>query len=1247
MTTVRGSKPGFAWVVLTAISAITFTRPSTAAVRFHADRLCDRLQINPRDGSVRYGESDIEINAAGFALFLRRAYCSSNTAEGLFGRGWACEFDRRLDAGQAGRAVVRDEWGESVVFAARGFSVRRAETGRPQWLHLEKNGALLRDFQGRFLSFDQEGRLDGVYNSAMTGITIRYANGRLASASDPYGRRIHFTTGESGRVTAARSSTGERRRYEYEQNRLARVLDADGVLAAYAYEPGGRLRSIELAAGETAEIAYDGYGRVARLGGPGVAARTVRYSTRNFPFPFRLTEISDARGNVMRYRYRDNPPECQITLPSGQTATIDYDRNRGLPSRIDLPERRRIVLQYNDAGYLTRLSLPGGADFAFAYTGRGNIRTWTRADGGTFEFEWSDRGQLRAVRGPGGQDERRFAFDGRGRLAWLAEGRNRAITFAYNTWGDLSSVAVHGTDASVLFDLDESGRFGRIAPPGRPTFQVIHGPGGRPETLTDSVGYRLAIARDRQGRLAGIEDAARHREQLERDHGGRPVRWRRPDGAEVLFAYDDEGNLTEVRSPEGNAYRFRYDERNLATSESVVGVEHRLQYDAFGSVVARRRKRGRGVRLAYGPLGRLTEITDEGRIVGRFQYSLDGRLLRMSGRDREYRFGSDKAGRPTRVAETRSRLWAEHVFDNAGRAVALRTPPGRWIREYDDRNRLTRLFLEGEDGYSTYVYENEAARLPARIQLPDDASVAYTYDAHGRPASIHAMLRTGQSVLAERYRYDGRGNLAAVDTTGRRIEYEYDPQNRLVAERRNGHVYARLHYGRDGRLLKIAGEEGDREFLYDGDGRLLRSSKAQFDHDLDGNLAGRRTVAGPTRYAFDALGRLVGVTLPSGLVITHEFAPNGWPIGRRARGREIVRFFLGGMPLYAAADGETQQQWYVADPFRGWILGTSGEPRSELPLRDAVGRLKAVVQGGGNTARLIPWGLLGRRAQSDGPFFFDPLDPAALSFDDEANLSGAYDPAAGLSLAARPLRESLAPYAGSSAPPPWPSWATRTDTSPESALFEELAAACAAGQYAPDEGMILRYLLASATSPGWPDAGADETFDGVLEGHSFRKPADIARRITETVLHDGSGGLSPSVFQPHVGVPASWLGVGRYRVLCPTLSILPPVILESDVVGETVWREDPAFTGADNALHGWMARLVARAADRAGVRTADDGCLRLLGELLEIARWTMPAAEMEPSDTWPPRPETDSATGPQADRIARRDRFLEALDHTP
>lgn len=1225
-------------IILTVFCTIAATSPTQPNIQ--ADLLAKRIEIVPRDGSLRYGESDIEGNATGFALAMRRCYNSASEAEGALGPGWATVFDRRLERPQRNLVILRNEWGEATTFVARGGPLMLSETGRPQWLWTEESGSILRDENGRFWTFDPDGRATGIFNQDMAGLEIEYFDGRLARVSDPYGRAIRFSVDDDGRVVEARSTAGDRRRYGYEKGRLVRVLDDEGTLAEYGYDPQGRLNTIVVNKSETAAIRYDAQGRVTHLAGDGVADRRVRYIERTVPFKALHVEVEDARGNVMRYRYRSGRPECKITLPGGEETIVSYTE-RNLPQRIDFPGERRIDFSYDNDGNLTRLVLPHDAFYSFDYAGRSLLSEWTRSDGLTFSIARAPSGRIRKIEAAGGAQVRRFGYDFYGRLSWIAEDENEPLLLQRNASGDISNIGVPKLPAAIQVDHDESGRLGRITTPDRPAYQVVYDGRSRPAAVGDSIGYRLGMRRDRFGRVAALEDAAGNLETFERNAAGRVAVWRRPDGAEIRFESDAEGNLIRIRMPDGNNCEFAYGPRNNAISETRLGSIRSAEYDEFGRLVSWKNARQQTMKFSHDIFGYPAGLSMGESETGKFTFDRGGRLDSMDAQGREYRFGHDPKGRPARVVDSRTRKSITYSFDAAGRIVSVAMGEAEQARDYDDAGRLTRISIIGDEPFDIrYRYLNaDCPRLPSDMHLPGGTSFAYTYDRYGRPASIKGILPTGRIAFEEEYSYDGRGNIAAVRKNGRRYEHKYDPQNHLAEVQLEGKTYARFQYGKDGRLLKLESEEGGLELVYDEDGKPIRTTRARMAYDADGNRIRLTGEAGAIGYLYNAMNRLTKITLPRGGSVSQTFLPNGWMVARGWRNETAERFWRGDLPVYAEARGGRRTRWYAADAIWSRLAGSFGGPKNEIAFRDARGRLRAIGDGSDNPPTELEWGLLGWSPKGAAQLTIDALGLRSLELGPDPGRMGQYDSSSGVSLVPRSLREGLAPFGGGPDQVVEPAWADRS-AGGDSQLAESLLASCAGGRFAADEGAVLRYLISTFGSPGWPVNGSPDTFDQILDGDSFLAPADILRSVTETILRDGTGGLTPLVFEPHTEAPAGLLGIGRYRVIGPSFCIRPGIVLESDRLDSIVLRDDPAFAAVDDARHTWIGRLIARSVDRARYRVGEDGTMRLAGEIQALSEWMMHVGPREEGTSLPSTEENSSADGRRAERLALRDKLM-------
>jgi RHS repeat-associated protein len=169
------------------------------------------------------------------------------------------------------------------------------------------------------------------------------------------------------------------------------------------------------------------------------------------------------------------------------------------------------------------------------------------------------------------------------------------------------------------------------------------------------------------------------------------------------------------------------------------------------------------------------------------------------------------------------------AYDAAARRESATTAAGRTVKTtYDDHGRVVRV--ERGDGV---------------------APVTYEYDADG------FLRRAAQGDTAFRFEPDGRGRPAArIDAAGRRTEFTYDDDDRVVAVTRPGGATERYEYDGEGARTAVVLPSGHRHVLgRDGRGALSAYTPvtgAAFTraHNADGQV----TAEGGTTFGYEAGG---------------------------------------------------------------------------------------------------------------------------------------------------------------------------------------------------------------------------------------------------------------------------------------------------------------------------------------------------------------------------------------------------------
>jgi RHS repeat-associated protein len=297
----------------------------------------------------------------------------------------------------------------------------------------------------------------------------------------------------------------------------------------------------------------------------------------------------------------------------------------------------------------------------------------------------------------------------------------------------------------------------------------------------------------------------------------------RPDSITVALSYDSAGrntgvifdrgtltlgysvttgNLTKIRTPEGDSLVFSYD-GSLPTQvrwaglvDGTVGVAYDRNFRVIGEAV-----NGDTVAFGYDTDGLLTSAGS--LILGRS--ATNGLLLADTlGEIRSaYQYSSRGELKGYRVLRDTTKLFATgYIRDSLGRIVQLfdttQGTPTRWSFVYDSVGRLVKDSVNGAV-FHAFTYDANGNRLT----LPSGSgTVTYSYDPQDRLRTAvsgsdttryaygsngELKTKTVPGVGTTTYTYDALGNLLTVvlpDST--EIEYVIDGRNRRLGRKVNG-----------------------------------------------------------------------------------------------------------------------------------------------------------------------------------------------------------------------------------------------------------------------------------------------------------------------------------------------------------------------------------------------------------------------------------------------------------------------------
>lgn len=422
--------------------------------------------------------------------------------------------------------------------------------------------------------------------------------------------------------------------------------------------------------------------------------------------------------------------------------------------------------------------------------------------------------------------------------------------------------------------------------------------------VIDSVGRRLHVSHDPQGRITAITAKHRGASQLL-----------------VRYAYNEAGDLVEISDAldqttriqyrnhlmvaktdrNGQTFYWEYDGKMRCTHTWGEGgiLEGWIEYHPKEGYNLVTNSQGQTTTYYYTPAYVVTQVKDPLGYSQFFEYTDDFEIYReideeanVTGYTYDERgnrssvmapdgstsvFNYDAAGRLTLVTDEQgaSRTYIYHKGEiHKGLLHTMTEADGSvLIFRYNAQNLLRQL--EDEQERKTLMEYDEDGNLIA-LTLPDGSRTRWEYDAWGR------ILRSANPLQQEQYfHYDALGRVTAVELPdGNQVKLQYNAYQEVL-QLADRHHQVRFDYTPMG-SLKMREENGARiHFVYNKEEQLTAVVNEQgeiyrFARDGRGNIIQETGFDGITRrYERDAAGKVIKVQRPGKRWTTFEYDHNG------------------------------------------------------------------------------------------------------------------------------------------------------------------------------------------------------------------------------------------------------------------------------------------------------------------------------------------------------------------------------------
>ncbi len=536
----------------------------------------------------------------------------------------------------------------------------------------------------------------------------------------------------------------------------------------------------------------------------------------------KLTQVTDATGNVTTIQRDANARPMAIVSPYGQTTTLSVDSN----------------------GYLSQIADPAGHAINLVTSANGLLASLTDANGNVHSFQYDSLGRLTRDSDPAGGSitlARSDASSGYSVTKTTALGRTTTYAVAFSsTAGSTSHQMTNTWPDGLTATTTETEQQGQLSNstslPNGTTSTTSYGPDPRwgiqvPVAISDTLTVGNLTANLSNSRTATLGAQ------------GNPF---------SLITQTDKSTINN------RTYTsvFSAAQKSFVNTTSV-GRTSTVVLDALERVSSTQINGLAATTFAYDSRERLATATQSNRQVS-LSYRSDGFLASIADRlGRKNSFTYDAGGRLLTRTLADGRV-IEYTYDANGNRTAV-TPPGKAAHDlsYSSVNLLSSYTPPVATASGATIYSYDADQEITTVTRPDGGIITFIYDSAGRPSSVV----TPTSTIT--YAYSATtGNLAsATSTAGESVSYTYNGS--LPTESTwTGTVSGSLSRVYDNNFW-VTSESIDGgntvAFAYDSDGLVTEAGTLTIAHSpTNGLITGTTLGLATDVLSYDAVGELVG-----------------------------------------------------------------------------------------------------------------------------------------------------------------------------------------------------------------------------------------------------------------------------------------------------------------------------------------------------------------------------------------------------
>jgi RHS repeat-associated protein len=493
-------------------------------------------------------------------------------------------------------------------------------------------------------AYDKNGNLESLTNALSQATKYTYnANDERTKLEKPNGNTIEFAYGNMGEVKSRTNGNGYTTKYEYDVlAQLTETIDPLERKTKREYDAGGNLKKTEDALGRTITYAYDNADRLKEVNYSEEATADVTYkydkngnivemidgtgtTSRVYDQLGRLTEITNGKKEVVKYKYDLGNQQTEIVYPNGEPVKRAFDK----------------------AGRLEKVTDWLGKETTFSYNRDSQTKaiTFPAATENVDEYSYNRAGEMTLVSMKKKAEvlaSMTYTRDKLGRVEKSVDtgfSEEAERNYEYDTANRLTKS--NGT----LFEYDKANNVTKISP--------------------------TTYTYDKADQIATASNAT-----FEYNKVGQRVKSTPTGGSATTFSYDQAGNLIKNVSG-GVENTFKYDGTGLRSTETRGASTYPMVWDSTaelplllragqnyhilgpGGLVIERISAGVASYHHHDQLGSTRILTNaSGEVIGTYRYGPNGAVWKQTGTGTQMGFaGEFRMGTENQLIYLRARTY--------------------------------------------------------------------------------------------------------------------------------------------------------------------------------------------------------------------------------------------------------------------------------------------------------------------------------------------------------------------------------------------------------------------------------------------------------------------------------------------------------------------------------------------------------------------------------------------------------------